>query len=170
MKMTALACALLFAAMWEADPAAAQDLPPPRGEVILSVTGAISHTNEGDAAKFDLAMLEGMSPVTFETTTTWTDGPQSFTGVPLARLMEAVGAKGTRIQAAAVNDYSVEIPRGDWVEGGPIVAYLNNGAPMSIRDKGPLWIVYPYDANPDYQSEVIYSRSIWQLDRIVVKE
>jgi hypothetical protein len=49
------------------------------------------------------------------------------------------------------------------------VAYLRNGAEMSMRDKGPLWIVYPYDAKPDYQSELIYSRSIWQLDRIEVQ-
>ena len=37
-----------------------------------------------------------------------------------------------------------------------------------MRDKGPLWIIYPYDQNTDYQTEVIYSRSIWQLDRIEV--
>ena len=39
---------------------------------------------------------------------------------------------------------------------------------MSIRDKGPLWVVYPYDSSADYRTEVIYSRSIWQLDRIEV--
>jgi hypothetical protein len=37
---------------------------------------------------------------------------------------------------------------------------------MSIREKGPLWLVYPYDLNKAYQSETIYSRSIWQLVRI----
>jgi hypothetical protein len=40
--------------------------------------------------------------------------------------------------------------------------------PMSVRDKGPLWVVYPFDDVPAYQSETIYSRSIWQLDRIEV--
>lgn len=69
----------------------------------------------------------------------------------------------------AVNDYAVEIPVESWPGTGPIVAYLNNGAPMSLRDKGPLWIVYPFDNTPDYQTEVVYSRSIWQLDRISVK-
>ncbi|MDP5360810.1 MAG: oxidoreductase, partial [Paracoccaceae bacterium] len=34
--------------------------------------------------------------------------------------------------------------------------------------KGPLWVVYPYDMSADYRSEVIYYRSIWQLDRIEV--
>ena len=39
---------------------------------------------------------------------------------------------------------------------------------MSLRDKGPLWIVYPFDSNPSYSTEVTYARSIWQLDRIEV--
>jgi len=51
---------------------------------------------------------------------------------------------------------------------GTIVAYQLNGAPMSRRNKGPLWIVYPFDQNVDYQNETTYSRSIWQLAHIVV--
>ncbi|MEC8574513.1 MAG: oxidoreductase, partial [Pseudomonadota bacterium] len=39
---------------------------------------------------------------------------------------------------------------------------------MSLRDKGPLWIVYPFDSDPAYQTEAIYSRSIWQLEEITV--
>ncbi|SLN10191.1 Oxidoreductase molybdopterin binding domain protein [Roseivivax jejudonensis] len=151
-------------------PAAAQALPEPEGEVILTVTGAIETTNEGDAAAFDLDMLEALGPVTIRTTTIWTEGEQTFTGVPLVTLMEAVGAEGDVLSATAINDYAVEIPRDDWVEGGPIIAYLNNGSPMSVRDKGPLWVVYPFDDNTEYQTEVVYSRSIWQLDRIVVAE
>ncbi|MDF0597762.1 molybdopterin-dependent oxidoreductase [Psychromarinibacter halotolerans] len=150
--------------------ASAQDLSAPEGEVILTVSGAIAITNDGDTATFDLAMLEAMDTVTVETTTIWTEGTQSFTGVPLGVLMDAVGANGAMLNATAINDYSVEIPADDWVEGGAIVAYQNNGKAMSVRDKGPLWVIYPYDDDPDYQTEVIYSRSIWQLDRIVVAE
>ncbi|WP_253913107.1 molybdopterin-dependent oxidoreductase [Pseudoruegeria sp. HB172150] len=150
--------------------AVADELAAPEGHVILTITGAIAETNDGDAAVFDLSMLEALEAVTFETSTIWTEGIQSFTGVPLATLMEAVGAEGDVLNATAINDYSVEIPREDWVEDGPIVAYLNNGETMSVRDKGPLWVVYPYDSSSDYQTELIYSRSIWQLDRIVVGE
>lgn len=160
----------LALAAFAAGPVAAQDLPAPEGEPILTVTGAIGVTNDGDAAVFDRAMLEGLDPVQIETETIWTDGVQTFTGVPLARLMEAVDAEGAILSATAINDYAVEIPRSDWVEDGPILAYLNNGTPMSVRDKGPLWVIYPYDDNPDYQTEVVYSRSIWQLDRIEVTD
>ena len=147
-------------------PLAAQSLPAPEGEPLLTVTGNIALANQGDAAVFDQAMLEAMDPVTITTSTIWTEGAQTFTGVPLAQIVDLLGAEGEVMMATAINDYTVEIPREDWVENGPIVAFLNNGEPMSIRDKGPLWIIYPYDQNPDYQTEVIYSRSIWQLDQI----
>ncbi|HBM60890.1 molybdopterin-dependent oxidoreductase [Salipiger marinus] len=154
-----------------APPVAAQEaLPMPEGEPLLTVTGEISVTNQDEAAVFDRAMLESMETVTFTTSTIWTEGPQTFTGVPLSELMEAVGATGSSMKATAINDYAVDIPREDWVQDGPILAYLNDGEEMPVRDKGPLWVVYPYDLNASYQSEVIYSRSIWQLDRIVVVE
>lgn len=146
----------------------AATLPPATGPVILTVSGAITATNHSEQAEFDLAMLQAMDPVTFETSTIWTDGPQVFTGVPLTRLMAAVGAGDGSLRATAVNDYSIDIPASDIVDGGPIIAYLLNGQPMSLRDKGPLWIVYPFDQNPEYQSETTYSRSIWQLDRLEV--
>ena len=57
----------------------------------------------------------------------------------------------------------------DAVEEGPIVAYEMDGKLMSRRDKGPLWLIYPYSSNAEYRTEVIYSRSIWQLDRMAIR-
>jgi hypothetical protein len=167
-KMTAFLRTVL-ATTFVATASIAQALDPVSGEVVLTVSGAISETNAGDAAEFDLAMLEAMETVTVETTTIWTDGVQTFVGVPLVALLAKVGAEGDMLRASAINDYAVEIPASDAVDGGPIVAYLRNGEPMSVRDKGPLWVVYPFDAVTEYQSELIYSRSIWQLDRIEVQ-
>lgn len=148
---------------------AAPALEAVKGDVILTVTGTIAQTNAEAAAQFDLAMLQALDPVTVETTTIWTDGVQTFVGVELATLLAVLGAEGRVLKASAINDYAVEIPVSDAVPGGPIIAYLSNGAPMSVRDKGPLWVIYPFDASPAYQTEEIYSRSIWQLDRIEVQ-
>lgn len=129
-------------------------------DVLLSVT------YEGQVKTFDRAALEALGVETFETTTIWTEGVQRFEGVSLARIAQEIGVTEGTLLATAINDYTVEIPLSDAVENGPIIATLLNDKQMSVRDKGPLWIVYPYDANADYRSEVIYSRSIWQLDRI----
>lgn len=149
--------------------AQADPLPLPKGPVILTVTGAIDQANSPDGAQFDLAMLEAMDPVEVSTTTIWTDGTQTFTGVPLARLIEMLGAEGEVIAATALNEYTVEIPLEDAVEGGPILAFAQNGRHLSVRDKGPLWVIYPYDRDSDFQTEVIYARSIWQVKRMEIR-
>ena len=130
------------------------------GEAILSF-------RVGDVVReYDLETLAAMPSVTFRTTTIWTEGDQTFTGVPLSHVLADAGVTGGTLEARAINDYAVRIPVSDAVEGGPIIAYRRNGQDMSVRDKGPLWIVYPFDSKQEYQSEVIYSRSIWQLDRL----
>jgi hypothetical protein len=151
-----------------AAPAWAQDLAAPKDDVILTVSGAIGVTNHGTTAQFDLAMLEALQSETFETTTIWTEGTERFKGVPLNVLAKRLGFTGQTLRATAINDYAIEIPMSDAVEGGPILAYLMNGEAMSVRDKGPLWLIYPFDRTARYRTEVIYSRSIWQLDRIEV--
>lgn len=151
-------------------PAWADKLGTPSGSVILTVSGGIAAKNAGDAAQFDLEMLRELGATEFSTSTIWTDGEQRFTGVSLHVLMGALGVKDGTLRATAINDYTVEIPVADAVPGGPMIAYEMNGNTMSIRDKGPLWVIYPYDQNADYRTEVIYSRSIWQLDRIEAVE
>ena len=41
--------------------------------------------------------------------------------------------------------------------------------PMSVRDKGPLFIIYPFDESEDLRSERYYSRSAWQLKHLEVE-
>lgn len=147
-------------------PAMALDTTP-SDTIVLTVSGEISEHNQNDTAVFDINMLSELPATEFTTSTIWTEGDVQFTGVSLDVLLEQVGGTGSTMFATAINDYAVEIPVSDAQAGGPIVAYLMDGQPMSVRDKGPLWIVYPYDSNAEYQSEIIYSRSIWQLDRIV---
>ena len=83
--------------------------------------------------------------------------------------MDTLDVSEGMIEATAINDYAVEIPMEDAVSDGPIIAYANNDKEMSRRGKGPLWIVYPYDSDVKYQTETIYSRSIWQLNRLAIK-
>ncbi|MBS1302703.1 molybdopterin-dependent oxidoreductase [Loktanella sp. SALINAS62] len=162
--------ALLIAVFLPWGAVIAEDLPAPTGEVLLTVSGAVPMTNSNETAQFDMDLLRSLGDVNFTTTTPWTTGQQSFTGVPLRELLDQLGIREGKLTATAINDYAVDIPLSDAVEGGPIIAYLHNGEPMSVRDKGPLWIVYPYDANKAYQSESVYARSIWQLDRILVSD
>ena len=100
------------------------------------------------------------------TSTIWTKGVHEFSGVPLQSLLQHLEVTGTTIEAIALNDYSVAIPVSDAEAGGPIVAFAIDGQPIPRREKGPLWIIYPFDQSPEFRTETIYSRSIWQLNRL----
>jgi len=116
------------------------------------------------------AALDAMGPVTFTTSSIWTDGQHSFTGVPLARLAQVFALDpNSEIILRALNDYEVQMPLAEATPEAPILAYEMDGKPMSVRDKGPIWVVYPYDADPKaYQTVTAFARSVWQLDRIEV--
>ncbi|MEP3637487.1 MAG: molybdopterin-dependent oxidoreductase [Paracoccaceae bacterium] len=135
---------------------------------VLTISGVVAQSSSGDEWTFDMVALMELPSERIQTTTIWTKGEQSFEGVSLATLLEHVGATGSTIRAVALNDYAISIPVTDAIQGGPIVAYSNNGEEMSTRDRGPLWMIYPFDDNEEYKSEEYYSRSIWQLERLVV--
>lgn len=166
MKQVFLALALTTALLAGATPARALDRPT--GAVILTVAGAITEKNTDDSAAFDLKMLQAMPAITVVTATPWTEGNVTFVGVGLKDLMTAVGAHGATIHAVALNDYAVDVPLGDAEIPDVIIAYKMNGELMKIRDKGPLWLVYPLSDRPELQTQETHGKMIWQIAKLTV--
>jgi len=144
-------------------------LAPPKGEVILSISGAIEHKNVPDSADFDMSMLESLGTTTLRTSTPWTDGTQEFTGVLMRDVLRAAGARGVTVNAIARNNYSYRIPLADFDEFPVLLAFAMNGVALQLRDKGPLWIVYPRDEFPELMNQPIERRMVWQLRSLVVE-
>ncbi len=167
-RRTVVACGLGVMGAALARSAKGDTLPLPAKKAILTVTGAITNTNEGNTAVFDRSMLEALGLDGFETTTPWYDRPVRFEGIRMQRLMQAVGAFGTRVMAVALNGYAIEIPMSDFDRYGVLLAMKRDGVDMPVRDKGPLFIVYPFDSKPELRSHQFYSRSAWQLAKLVV--
>ena len=142
-------------------------LEPPRNDTVLTVTGAIDVTNAGNAALFDRAMLEALDWRDFTTHTSFTDGPQRFSGPTLASVLRALGVHQGTLRATAVNDYTVEIPVSHAAEHGVILALDHNGRPMRVRDKGPIWVVYPLSER-EIARKPFDREMIWQLVRLEV--
>lgn len=124
---------------------------------------------DGGAVVMDMAAIEALPQVSFKTSTVWTDGQHEFSGPTLASVLETVGVTGTVIHARALNDYVIEIPVDTVEAGAPIIATRIDGEPFSRREKGPLWIIYPYDSDARFQTESVYGRSIWQLTELRVE-
>ncbi|MDW5377660.1 oxidoreductase [Halomonas sp. HP20-15] len=143
-------------------------LDAPSGPVILVVSGAIGTTNVGDEAHFDRAMLAALPQHDTLTHTPWHDDRIRFSG-PLGRtLLQAVDARGSRMRVTALNGYASTIPVADFHEHDVILALAADGEPLSVRDQGPLFVIYPFDDEPDLSNKLILSRSVWQVERIVI--
>jgi hypothetical protein len=168
MRLFALAFALVaaMAVLLAPSPAmAAED-----SEILLDVTGRIAPAmNAGGGARFDRQALEAMPQHRITTSTPWTDGVSVFEGPLLCDLLERVGADGTVVRARALNDYAVEIPISDCERYPVILALTRDGARLSRRDMGPIWVVYPRDEFPELQLETVNARWIWQLTEIEVR-
>ena len=157
-----LACVLAL-------PTFAGGLQSPTGRVLLTVSGEIGTHNSNDAVKFDRQMLETLDWREIETFTSFTTGPQRFSGPTLASVLEAVEAGGSELRLTAINDYSSQIPLTDASAHDVLLALDHNGNPMRIRDKGPIWVVYPLD-EAQASRQLFDNQMVWQLDRIVVVE
>ncbi len=142
----------------------------PEGPVILEISGAISAANSNGAMQYDRQMLESLELHEITTETPWTEGTTVFQGVLAQDLMNRIGADGNTVTAIALNDYSVDIPITDFADFGVILALRRDGAYMSVRDRGPIWVIYPWSDDTDLQNELYYSPSIWQLKALIVAD
>ncbi|HKX42208.1 MAG TPA: hypothetical protein VJO99_13705 [Burkholderiaceae bacterium] len=140
-------------------------LDAPTGKVILTVESK----PDGRKVDFDLAMLEKLPQRSFTTQTPWYPTPRTFTGPLLRDVLAAAGASGEQLRLIALNDYKVSMPAADSRKFDVILARLLDGQPMPVRDKGPLFVIYPYDSNPELRSEMYFNRSAWQLRTIEVQ-
>ena len=148
--------------------ALAQSILAPTGKVILTVTGQVSPANQSGIIAFDREGLEALGTTSFETMTPWYAAKVKFEGVPMDKLMRAVGAKGQKLSVSALNDYTTEIPMEDFEKYNVILALKRDGQYMPVSDKGPLFIVYPFDSNPELKTQKFFGRSAWQVAKMTI--
>lgn len=131
-------------------------------DTILTIDGKTEMTANG-AINLTLSEFEAIDQSVVETKTPWHPEVTRFSGVSGAALLEYLGNQAVEVSAVALNDYAVTLPVSDLADTGLIFATRIDGEEISIRKKGPIFVIYPFDANPKLDNEVIYGRSIWQL-------
>ena len=131
---------------------------------VLTVLGDFPNGSKG--VEFSIAELEDLGLLTIRTETPWHEGTVEFIGTRVIDILNAVGAQGKWVEATALNDYKILIPFTDFEEHDVILAFKMDGEYMQIRDKGPLFIIYPYASHPELRTQEYYGRSVWQLGQL----
>lgn len=107
------------------------------------------------------------------THTAWTKGQHEFKGILLSDVLAKAGidvssAGGMKLRALALNDYVVNIPLEDATKYKVLVAAYMDGKRLTVRDKGPYWLVYPRDEFTELKDARFDHRWAWQLKEISI--
>lgn len=139
---------------------------PATAENILAIT------ENGETVELTRDRFDELDTVEINTTTDWTDGVNVFRGPLVRDVLKAAGHNASvivKLKARAANDYTVEIPASDIQDYDVILATEMDGKQLTLRDKGPLWIVYPRDDHKELRDPVVNARWIWQLVELRVE-
>jgi len=143
---------------------------PPISPTVLSISGSVTQFNSGEKLLLDRETLFSFEQKDIKTTTLWTDGESTFSGPLLKDVLESAGNFGKVISAIAINEYSIQIPIADIQKYPVILALKQDGKILSVREKGPIWVIYPWSSYDELKQDKYYSRSIWQLKKITVHD
>ncbi|WP_253913391.1 molybdopterin-dependent oxidoreductase [Pseudoruegeria sp. HB172150] len=117
--------------------------------------------------EFSSEDLLSMQPIEVQTDNDFVEGETVFTGPLLRDLFGEISLEpDDEIVVTALNDYSTVIPASEALEYDVIVAVLMDGEEMSVRDKGPFWVIYPMSDHPELQDPGYNDRLIWQLSDV----
>lgn len=143
-------------------------LDRPASTPILIVRGKVGETNRPGEAAFDRDMLARLPQGVTKTETPWYPTKTRFEGPLAAELLKSVDCRGETLKVTALNGYAVDIPADDFRRWPVILATHVNGNPISVREKGPLFVIYPFDREPSLYNEIYFGRSIWQIQSIEI--
>lgn len=170
-KVDRVWCAVFLLLLLVSNPAvvSASTVAEPQGKIILTVTGTATSLSHGSVFKFDMALLENLPRHVVKTANPWRDEVSVYEGVLLRDLLYAVGTTGSVMNVRALDDYHEDIEIADVQSIDVILAYKRDGLYMPVRDKGPLFVVFPFTDDPSLLTAARRSQSVWQVNRIVIK-
>jgi hypothetical protein len=153
-----LGCAVLVGLAALAPPGTAHA----EGAALQLVAGEPARTVE-----LSLEELAAMPQVTLVTENEFADGTVAYRGPLVRDVLAQLGLQDLDFaRFVAANDYYVDIPTEDFRNYDAILAMEADGEPLSRREKGPLWLMYPISDHPELRDPIYLRRLIWQLVRI----
>lgn len=146
--------------------------PVPAKAADTSLTLEIVFNNESESVSFSHLELDTLTQHSIETTSPYTEGSQQFTGplltTVLRRATNSDWSDQTKLTLTALNDYVVTTTVDKLRNSQAIVATKKGGVRLSVRERGPFWIMIPLSDRPELDNEDFHRLMIWQLSKIEI--
>ncbi len=146
-------------------------IPLPKNETILTVTGNVRNTNQGDAIVMDRLTLESVGLVEYSVKDLFENEHRLFRGVLMRDLLDLwqITPETTTLEITALNDYQINVPI-EWLQEFPVLLALQQDGTDMPRDyRGPTMLIFPYEQFPDMSEFSVEFYWIWQIKTIHAK-
>lgn len=137
----------------------------------LEISGKLAQYTDATKQTYKISEAEFLSLAqsTIKTGTNWTPVSR-FTGVKIADLLDAVGAKGDKVEFRTLDDYTVQLPIAEFRKYGVILARSMGGKPLEPNKWRPYFVIYPKDDFPkELNVPSTEAKFVWQVTRLIVK-
>ena len=150
---------------------ASQNPEPERSKTLLTLYWGAKHGSPHNS-RLNLAQLDALPQTTLTLElpeTLGIQGTHSWQGVSLGELLKLSGSTGQSVRLQALNGYYVTLPVSDIERYNPLLAYRRAGNNLTIREKGPFILIYPFNEFKTLNQQLYINRSIWQVHEIYIE-
>lgn len=142
--------------------------PAMAADALFAISG-VNATGAHVELKVDDAMIDSIGWTSL-TTKVVSEGEavRHVRGVKVDDILQHAGLVGPNLHVVALDGYAVDLPREDFSKYDAIFATEVDGRKLSVRDKGPAWIIYPVSDNNELDDPLYEARSVWQLKTVTV--
>lgn len=126
--------------------------------------------HDGVSVEYNLEELEALPQTKYVSGNPFFDGEQEYSGPLLREIFKDAGLLDQdSVSMRAINEYTINFPVADASKFDVVVATRINGKLLSVRDKGPLWVMYPFSHHEELSDPVYKGRTVWQLVKITTQ-
>ncbi len=135
--------------------------------VSLAITDEVVLTifEEGEPLqKYSQKMLD-VHPESFSlsTMTPWTNAVDQYKAIPLKSILGSIINKYDTLHLKAENGFEVHENIRFLLDADAFLAFKKNGQFMRLRDKGPVWLLFPYSQRPKLDDAFHNQVAVWML-------
>lgn len=126
-------------------------------------------TPEGESKQYTQAQLLAFPQHEITTNLPWTEEKHTYSGPYLEDVLQASQVAGQWLSIEALDKYKVDVNFEKIKEFKPILALKRDGKLLTIRTKGPIWLILPVDYHSELSAALYNDFMVWHLVRIGVQ-
>jgi len=130
----------------------------------------INSISESINEQFTLNQLLQLPQHDITTKLPWTSESNTYSGPYLKDVLQSAKTTGQWISLHALDYYNVSLNFQQIERFNPILALKKDGRLLTVRSKGPIWLLLPVDDYPELNAAIYNDYMIWHLVKIGVEE